>query len=205
MITTIDNLRAGILWWNKQNWGADFVNDDYYDIYNARSAGTTAAWWTLTVDRLWEWKAIRAPKPPNTKYEITQRGLACLAAIATEHGRLRQSSQFEPSINDLDWERVSPLFNLASTIKPGPPVLASKMCHFLFPKLFPVMDNKATGLWEYEFYWRGMKDEWERFDQKSVAINMLTLAIQGTRPLHSLYPFETKIPELALIGYNCRL
>jgi len=33
------------------------------------------------------------------------------------------------------------------------------MCHFLFPKLFIVMDNLDTSVFDYEFYWRGMQDE----------------------------------------------
>ena len=114
-------------------------------------------------------------------------------------------SQVEPSICDLNWEHVSSLLELGSKIESGPPVLASKLCHFVFPKLFPVMDNKATGLWEYEFYWRGMKDEWNRFGRKAQATRIFTQVIKGTRPLHPLYAFETKILELALIGYNHRI
>jgi hypothetical protein len=78
------------------------------------------------------------------------------------------------------------------------------MCHFLFPKLFVVMDNTATGLFEYEFYWRGMKEEWSRFAQKAAALNLLTGAMQNTQPIHPLYPYETKIMDLCHIGYNQR-
>jgi hypothetical protein len=67
------------------------------------------------------------------------------------------------------------------------------------------MDNLATTVLDYEFYWRGMKEEWARFEPKKEAGIVLAEAISaaGTnRPLHPLYPFETKIMELSHIGYN---
>jgi hypothetical protein len=58
------------------------------------------------------------------------------------------------SITNLLWEDVASLFAPASMIKNArSPVFAGKMCHFMFP-LFVVMDNKATGIFDYEFYWR---------------------------------------------------
>ena len=70
------------------------------------------------------------------------------------------------------------------------------------------MDNQVVGRFEYEFYWRGMKDEWRRFDKKDDAREILKSAIRaGTSILiHPLYPIETKIMELSHIGYNypCR-
>jgi hypothetical protein len=100
---------------------------------------------------------------------------------------------------------LSLLFALAFGIQRGkPPVFASKMCHFLFPKLFVVMDTTATGIFEYEFYWRGRKDEWCRFTKKAQAYNILTQAIGAGKPIDPLYPYETKIMELSSIGYNHR-
>jgi hypothetical protein len=87
-------------------------------------------------------------------------------------------------------------------VKPGSPVFAGKMCHFLLPKLFIVMDNLATSVFDYEFYWRGMKDEWCRFKEKADARNLLTDAIRSDKRLHPLYPFETKIMELSHIGHK---
>ena len=42
-------------------------------------------------------------------------------------------------------------------MKCGSQVFACKMCHFLLPNLFLVIDNWATGVMDYEFCWRGMK------------------------------------------------
>lgn len=65
-------------------------------------------------------------------------------------------------------EDVGPLFALAYGIKRGNhPVFACKMCHFMFPRVFVVMDHSVTGTFEYEFYWRGMKEVWGRFAKKA--------------------------------------
>lgn len=202
MIIALDNLKAGLEWWRKGDWPRDIHNADYYDIYDVRAAGASEQWWTATVGRLSQWRAYRGPNPPNTKAEITRRGVQCLGAIAAKYAKVVASSPTEPCIADLDWDDAAPLYGLGSEIKPGSPVFASKMCHFLFPKLFIVMDNLATSVFDYEFYWRGMKDEWSRFKEKAQAMNLLTDAVRSSMPLHPLYPLETKIMELSHIGYK---
>jgi hypothetical protein len=74
----------------------------------------------------------------------------------------------------------------------------------LFPKLFIVMDNLATGVFEYELYWRGIRDAWRSFRDEEEARKVLTEAIRSSKPLHPDYPFETKIMELSRIGYSQR-
>jgi len=64
------------------------------------------------------------------------------------------------------------------------------------------MDNLATSIFDYEFYWRGMKDEWNRFKGKEEAMNILIKAIKSEKSLHPFYPYETKIMELSHIGYK---
>src|ERR1035437_89280 len=194
-IVSLDNLRAGLRWWDEKKWGKDILNADYCAIYDVRFAGVTKEWWTATVDRLCKWKALR---PNSTKAVITARGAGCLSALAGQYGELMAKSTTEPSIVDLGWEDAAPLFALASEIKPvKSPVFPSKMCHFLFPKLFIPMDNLATGVLDYEFWWRGMKDEWCRFKDKDEAVEILTKAIGEC--LHPSYPLETKIMEISQI------
>jgi len=202
MIISLDNVKAGLQWWRKTEWGTDILNAEYYGIYEARSLGPTDKWWSATVDRLSQWRAYRGPKPPNTKAEILARGKCALPDFASQYATLLASPGAEPCIADLCWEDVAPLFGIASGIKPASPVFAGKMCHFVFPKLFIVMDNWASSVFEYEFYWRGMKDEWNRFKAKADARNLLAEAIKSDKPLHPLYPFETKIMELSHIGYE---
>jgi hypothetical protein len=204
MIISIDNLKDGINWWLRigSNFPSDIHNADYYEIYKVRTLGVTIDWWKTTVDRLSQWRAYRGRNPPNTKREIYSRGKQILDQIKKQHDKLIKKSEREPSISDLQWEDIETLFSLASKIKPRPLVFAGKMCHFLFPKLFIVMDNKATSVFDdYEFYWRGMKDEWNRFTEKNEAIKFLTETINSDK-LHPLYPFETKIMELSHIGYK---
>lgn len=206
MIINLVNLRAGISFWlsNKKNWGRDFLNGEYQEIYDARGNGVTDQWWSATVNRLGRWSAYRGRIKPNTKAEITERGASRLQAFARHYATLIGAGNVEPNIADLAWEDVAPLFTLASEIKPSSPVFPSKLCHFLFPKLFIPMDNQVIGRFEYEFYWRGMKDEWRRFDKKDDAREIIRRAIPaGTSTLiHPLYPVETKIMELSHIGYN---
>jgi hypothetical protein len=58
MIITLDNLKAGIVWFARE-WGGDLINGEYYQIYDAQAAGITADWWAATVDRLHAWRALR--------------------------------------------------------------------------------------------------------------------------------------------------
>lgn len=202
MILRPDNLKLGIDWWEKHGWESDYINREYYEMYSARSSGITSEWWSATVKRLWDWLAIRGPMPPNSKAEIMERGLPRLDRIAAEYSKLVKTTNGEPKFTAASWEDVSPLFYCALEIKPMSRVFASKMCHFLFPNLFMVMDNKGTGVFEYEFYWRGMQSEWSRFGQKSEAIEKLRHTIKSEMAIHPLYPYETKIIELCHIGYE---
>ena len=202
MIIGLDNLKAGLEWWRKAKFPQDIHNGDYYEIYAVRSAGATKEWWAATVKRLGQWRAYRGPTAPNTKNEICSRGSQRLGLIGAEYSKLIACSRGEPSITDLSWEDVASLFAVVSEIKPHSPVFAGKMCHFMFPRLFLVMDNLATSVFDYEFYWRGMKDEWSRFPAKANARNLLAEAVRTKEPLHPLYPFETKIIELSHIGYK---
>jgi hypothetical protein len=208
MIITIDNLRTGLLVWfeSKPKWGKDILNALYYEIYEVRSAGATEQWWTATVDRLCQWRAHRG----SSKAAIRDRGLQRLDEIADQFSKLtKKNPATEPSIADADlnWEDVARLFDLASEIKPvksGSGVFPSKLCHFLFPKVFPPMDNEVTGLSEYELYWRGMKDAWCRFKNKVEAMSIIAESIESDQRIHPLYPFETKTMELSHMGYNLR-
>lgn len=209
MIVTIDNLRTGLFLFSEKWKTKDILNADYYEIYEARSAGATEQWWIATVDRLAKWRALRGPTSQNTKAAIKRGGIQRLSAIAEQFAKLKKDAATEPSIADADlnWEDVARLFDLAAEIKPvkyGSKVFPSKLCHFLFPKLFPPIDNEVIGLSEYELYWRGMKDAWRSFNEKEEARNLLTKAINSAKSekVHPLYPFETKALELSHIGYN---
>lgn len=202
MIISLDNLRGGLEWWHRESkWGEDLPNGEYEGVYADRALGITAGWWEKAVDRLGKWRAYRGPNPPNTRAEITSRGAAVLEKVAAEYAQLVAHSNGEPSIADHPWVDVAPLYSLTFGIK-NSPVFAGKMCHFLFPNLFMVMDNWATDAFDYEIYWRGMRDAWRSFTEQDTAKQMLIASIGPAHPLHSQYPIETKIIELSHIGHK---
>jgi len=96
MIVTLENLKAGIDWWKQANWGMDIINSEYRGIYDARDDGITRTWWDASVKRLWDWKAIRARKPPNTKRQSKMQalhdstGLRCKSNISGRRSRRSQ-------------------------------------------------------------------------------------------------------------------
>ena len=175
----------------------DVRNATYNDIYNARAQGVTEAWWEATVERLSQWKANRG----CPKDLIYNRGIERLERIRQLYQQLIAAG--EPCITNSQWSDIEPLFIIVSEIKQTrSPVFASKMCHFLFPKLFIVVDNQATGVGHYELFWRGLKDAWSAFEQRQEAENILLRTIQDGR--HQNYPVETMIMEICTTGYNHR-
>jgi hypothetical protein len=97
------------------------------------------------------------------------------------------------------WKGDAPLYSLAYGIK-GSSVFAGKMCHFLLPNLYVVMDNWAVDAFDYEIYWRGMRDAWCSFTGQDTARKMLIDAIGPDATPNPRYPIETKIIELCHIG-----
>lgn len=200
MIISLGNLRSGLDWWRSESkWGSDLMNGEYDEIFADRNLGILNGWWGKAVDRLGRWIAYRGRTKPNSKEEITARGATRLDRIAGVYATLTSTCSDEPCIADYSWEDVEPLYSLAFAVKPSP-VFAGKMCHFLLPNIFIVMDNWATDTFDYEIYWRGMRDAWCRFDRKEAARKMLTDAIEPTHEIHLQYPVETKIVELCHIG-----
>lgn len=201
MIITLDNLNVGIEY-RRQNWPNDALNNkEYYDIYTVREQGITDAWWRRTVERLSAWRANRG----CTNELIHNRGIQRLGRISQLYQQLITAG--EPCITNLQWSDIEPLFVMVSEIKQTrSSVFASKMCHFLFPKLFIVFDNKATGAGHYELFWRGLKGAWSEFEQQEKARNILFNAIRNGQcvQVHPNYPVETVIMETYLIGYNHR-
>ncbi len=206
MIVTLENLDKGICWWaqNLEKWTSDFHNADYSKMFDLRRDGLNEDWWRNTVDRLGQWHAYRGRKPPIKKEAILQRGREKLANLQKEYEGIIGKCKNEPSITELAWHDVAGVFDLVSEIKPNSPVFAAKMCHFIFPGLFIVMDNRATDVFPYKFYWCGMKDEWEGFSEKKAAMDLLKNQItkNGRETLNPKYPLVTKIMELSYIGYK---
>jgi hypothetical protein len=111
-------------------------------------------------------------------------------------------------ITAVTWDQVSAFPTLVATIKPtrsNSPVFASKFCHFLLPRVFPVVDNEGLGnRWlTYEKYFRHVQDEWAITDDadRSAMIMAITDRVKRTgASVFSGYPYVTKLVELRLIG-----
>lgn len=200
MKLTITDLQKGITWWIQHNkWPWDFHNAVYHKLYDLRKDGLSNIWWDSTVDRLWEWKAIR----PATKNEISTRGLEVLPLLRDTYINLRSKAQGEPCFLNTEWPQIADLYGIMAGVKNcNSPVFPSKLGHFIFPKLFIVMDSKATGTNDYQVFWQSMHEAWNSFEEREEAVNILTEEIvkNSALALHKDYPFEIKIIELCSIG-----
>jgi len=125
---------------------------------------------------------------------------AKLPNLRTEYQRILKLSKDEPSTDTVSWQDIDTLYRMIAEIKNRSPVFASKLCHFMFPKIFIVMDRLGTEVMAYDYYWQGMVNEWNLFANKSVAIDLLKTDIEKQSPVHCDYPFETKIMELCHVG-----
>jgi hypothetical protein len=206
MDLTLEDLRNGISWWRKEKadkWPQDFHNKVYYELYDLRKAGLTERWWTNTVDRLWDWRAIRSKTPPNTKREIEERGLGILGRLQAFYGDIALKFNKEPVFLDFTWNEVRDFYIQLSWIKnSASPNFPSKLGHFIFPKVFRVMDHQATGIEDYGLFWSSMNAVWNGFEEKEEARAILARSITefSGRQVHEDYPFEIKIIELCSIG-----
>ena len=189
-------------WWQEGKWPKDYLNHEYQCIYEDRIDGLTEEWLNLTIERLVRWKALRSSRPGNTRAKFYGLLQAKLPSIRVEYYRIVNLSRGEPSISSTHWEDIANFYEMMAEIKNGSAVFASKLGHFIFPKVFIVMDNLGTRVTSYDRYWGGVVDEWELFAEKNEALRLLRTEIEKhtVDAIHPLYPFETKIMELCHIG-----
>lgn len=189
-------LRRGIKRWP---WTCDFHNDVYRQMSRERAQGLTADWWKQTLDRLRRWGATR-PVKVSTIDKRVRRRLACLE----EQYRHLQGS----SLSDASWDDLQDLYELAESAKPlksgrESVVFATKLCHFILPQVFVVVDRKfAPGISKsYAEHWQACHDAWCRAKQKRELQKLLQQAIdRGGGRMFREYPWKTKIVELCVIG-----
>jgi hypothetical protein len=194
------NMSQGIRYWRdeKPKWPQDFHNQFYIDLAILRKDGITEQWWRAILQHLRGWRAVR-PLRPQT---ILVRGLSYLDALRNEYEALRKHIEHsESTFATLRWEDVAGLYEIAHSIKGvKPPVFGSKLCHFLIPEAFPVIDGDAVGLRGYDYmqYWQYCQEQWEACDDKEDLTEQLRVAIN--HPVSNNYPWGPKITEICLIG-----
>ena len=194
------NLRAGLARWDdlaiKGNWPADLHAAMYSADTVALSAGLTTDWWDVVVPRLSAWRAIR----PLRTDAVRQSGLEALPEMSVLYGRLASRRL---GFDVARWEDVCELFDVAGELKPTrsrSPVFGSKLCHFMLPPLFPVIDRAAVG-WNvpYGQYWTARHNAWvdsrDRHGELRAIVD--TRIPEAHRPF---FPYATKISELCIVG-----
>lgn len=198
-VLSIEGLNAGIeLWKTHSKWPKDFHSQLYLYLDQLLIDGVVPSSWDYLVDILWDWRAIR----PKTKQFIRERGLASLVEIDQSMKAIAKDRGLRPSIMDVTWNEIEPLFQIAMRVKGvSRPVFASKLCHFLSPSVFPVVDNEFIGVNEdYKDYWLVCRRLWGEAENDLKA-KLKTRLAQFIPPEGlEVYPWATKIVEVCLAG-----
>lgn len=204
--TPMDELGAGIEFWRTRPlWPADFHNAEYRVWATENVEGDFAdSWWIPFRRRLNDWIAIR----PATYADVTERFVARREALveawATSCVPCRPLD-----ITEVSWEQIAPFVELVGEIKPmktvPSPVFTSKFCHFLLPKVFPVVDNEGSGnRWpRYEQYFTHVQAVWAGTPEDTrveLETAMAAAVTKGGAPVNPEFPMVNKIVELRLIG-----
>jgi hypothetical protein len=162
----------------------------------------TLDWWAqYQRPRLKAWLAMR----PYSGKALTPRFIECAADLSTAW-RKSCVPYLAHDISTVTWDQVEEFPNEVARIKQTKvpsPVFTSKFCHFLLPRIFPVVDNDAVGGgWRtYGAYYKFVQNEWHETDPvvRSDLIAALKEEI-GKDRISSEFPTVTTIVELRLIG-----
>jgi hypothetical protein len=204
-LLTEANLDAGIDYWRntKTKWEPDFHNAIYKKYYEKQQLnGLDEAWWKFMLDELGPpprgWSAIR----PKRKDYILKRGLERLVQLQTARDRIfRAIEPQRPGLENTNWALLRELYLCAKSIKNvDSPVFASKLCHFIIPNTFPIIDGEAIGFQnnDYSRYWDFCRCQWLDCQVKEKLQSRLRMSIGNE--IVDCYPWSTKLTELCIIG-----
>jgi len=205
----MQELAAGVAFWRKRAWPSDFHNADYQEWARQDPHGNfTLSWWhDIQLPRLQEWIATRGATHADLTAQFTEHAAALSAAweeACVPH--------LDDDISTVTWDEVKAFPAEVAFIKPtktASPVFASKFCHFLLPRIFPVVDNEGLGnRWlTYEDYFKCIQDEWRSTAPaaRTDLITELTRLVEAEGgQMFAGFPMINKIVELRLIGRNQR-
>lgn len=202
----MQELADGIAFWRTTTWPRDFHNADYERWARENPHGNfTPEWWQdAQLPRLHAWIATRGSRHADLTVRFNKRAIALSAAWQEACAPFEEND-----ISAVTWEQVGAFPELVAEIKPTKvlsPVFTSKFCHFLLPKVFPVVDRLGLGnKWRtYEDYFRFVQHEWESTDPatQEELVAELTRLIIGAKgqAVSAEFPMINKITELRLIG-----
>ena len=202
-------LAAGVAFWQNRPWPVDFHNADYQDWARQDPHGNfTLTWWqTIQLPRLQDWIATRGATHADLTARFTERA-ATISAVWEE----ACVPHLDDDISTVTWDQVKAFPAEVAFIKPtktSSPVFASKFCHFLLPKIFPVVDNEGLGnRWRtYEDYFKYIQDEWDSTapaTQIDLIAELTRLIEAEGNQVSASFPMINKIVELRLIGRHQR-
>jgi hypothetical protein len=158
-----DELNQGIEYWRHTTWPQDFHNEFYQRIAEIRAQGLfNEEWWDAFLPILRQWRATR---PRSSEY-LTGRAQNRFGALNNIWNQ-NIVPMLGHDIEAIEWINIAPFVLLVSEIKNvQSPVFSSKLCHFLAPDIFPVIDNAAMGkpFDRYEEYYDAGRQEWHETD-----------------------------------------
>ena len=214
---TVKSLKKGVKIWKgrfpKEN---DFHNAFYHRLAEINNEGIFCESWNpkdwryRILRELGKWYAIR----PFSYCQLERRMKpAFLQELQGTVNKLRKDMQ-KHGISDIasdkaSWGLCEPLFEMVRPIKPvkhNAPTFPAKLCHFIFPALFPVSDVtmvKISDACEYPGYWKCARECWKHSKREHRRLKgVLCEAIKQANEEELLdgYPFACKIAELHVIG-----
>jgi hypothetical protein len=129
-------------WRSRPPWPADFHNADYERWSRENPHGNfTLEWWKPFLKTLQAWIATR----PVSGTILTSRFTDSASALS-EAWHVACEPFLEDDISMVTWDQVAAFPMVVAPIKPThtpSPVFTSKFCHFLLPRVFPVVDNEG--------------------------------------------------------------
>lgn len=198
-------LADGIRFWrSRRGWPADFHNSDYEQWERENPRGQfSLEWWRPFLKQLQAWIATR----PVSGSELTARFEKVIPEL-TEAWHSACAPRLGADITTVSWDDVAAFPAVVGQIKPTirpSTVFTSKFCHFLLPRVFPVVDNEGLGdAWPtYERYFRFVQQEWAGTPEEVRAALAAELQRQIEAAGASIFdgfPTVNKIVELRLIG-----
>jgi hypothetical protein len=201
-VQTRTNLNAGldVIKRFAQDYPAWVVN-----ARDMRECGLTGGTWLdWATEELARWRAWRPMSKADGKDNLRE----CASDLQDQvDAILQRCGQAEPTFETVEWRHLSGLFAIAFSIKSTAshsPVFASKLCHFIFPAAFPVVDGELLGgAASYPVYWHGCRGLWLECEEKDALKRVVAEEI-GINLLDD-FPWATKTVEWCLIGERARL
>ena len=196
-----NELNQGIEYWRHTNWPQDFHNAFYQHIANLWVQGLfNQEWWDAFLPILRQWRATR-PRSSEYLTERAQNRFDALRNIWINN----IVNVIGQDIEAIEWQNIAPFVGMVAEIKNvQSPVFSSKLCHFLAPHIFPVVDNAAMGnpFDSYQAYFNTGRQEWCETDNdtRGILTNLITNEI-GPNMVQG-YPVKCKVIELCFIGRN---